>query len=331
MWLVYKDEDWDGIMHAFGEINYWWVGLSFFVGIFSHISRAVRWNMLIKPLGYKPRLVNVFGAVMIMYMANLAIPRSGEVTRCGIVKQYDKVPFTKLLGTVILERGIDMIMVFLTLALVFFTQADVVFEFLKNNPAVGDNIETLSQNSVLLIVIGLLALAGLYGIWVIRNRLKKYWVFSKIHELVKNLRDGIMTFRKLEQKGWFIFHSLFIFICYYLMMYVVFFAYEPTSHMQLLPGLAAFVAGSFGMIAPVSGGIGAWHFMVIQTLLVFGISEEHGKIFALVAHSTMTIFLIVIGLIAVIVLPIYNRNKTIPEHPAEQEGMDAIQNLRPQQ
>lgn len=320
LWLVYKDEDWDEIILAFGAINYWWIGLSFLVSLLSHISRAMRWNMLIKPLGYRPRLGNVFGAVLIMYLANLAIPRSGEVTRCGIVKQYDKVPFTKLFGTVILERMIDMLLVFSMLAIIILTQADVVMEFLKNNPSIGERIDALSQNTLLLILIGMFVLSLLYGIWRIRGRLKKYWLFSKIHGLVKNLREGILSVRKLENKGWFIFHSLFIFVCYYTMMFIFYFSYEPTSNIQLLPGLAAFVAGSFAMIAPVSGGIGAWHFMVIQTLLVFGISQEHGKIFALVAHSSMIAFLVFMGLAALIALPIYNRNSKTPRHPSDMGG-----------
>ena len=115
-WLVYKDQDINRIKSILSnEVNYFWIVVSVFLGLLSHISRSIRWNLIIEPLGHKPRLLNTFLSVMIGYLMNLALPRMGEISKCGVLSRYEKIPFTKLIGTVVLERLIDVLVLLLIL------------------------------------------------------------------------------------------------------------------------------------------------------------------------------------------------------------------------
>ncbi len=302
-WMVYKDQDISKIKNVLtNEVNYLWIAISLFLGLLSHISRTIRWNLIIEPLGHKPRLLNTFLAVMIGYLMNLALPRMGEISRCGVLARYEKIPFTKLVGTVVLERLIDVIVLLLLLLLVVVTQFGQVLGFLDNNPDVKDKLEKVIYSPVLLVFLGLIFLS----VWILRHKIKQSSVVQKILGLVNQFVEGFRSILKMKRVGAFIFHSLFIWFLYYLMLYVVFFSFGFTSNLPALAGLTVFVLGSFGMVAPVQGGIGAWHFMVIEGLALYGVGKADGKVFALVAHGSMTILLIILGLISLLVLPFVN-------------------------
>lgn len=312
-WMVYKDQDVSKIKNVLSnEVNYLWIVISLFLGLLSHISRTIRWNLIIEPLGHKPRLLNTFLAVMIGYLMNLALPRMGEISRCGVLARYEKIPFTKLVGTVVLERLIDVIVLLLLLLLVIVTQFGQVLGFLDNNPDVKDKLEKVIYSPVLLVFLGLMFLA----VWMLRHKIKRSAVVQKVLGVVNQFVEGFRSILKMKKVGAFIFHSLFIWFLYYMMLYVVFFSFGFTSNLPALAGLTVFVLGSFGMVAPVQGGIGAWHFMVIEGLTLYGVGKADGKVFALVAHGSMTILLIVLGLISLLVLPFVNEREEAGNSPA---------------
>lgn len=302
-WMVYKDQDINRIKSILSnDVNYFWIVVSLFLGLISHISRTIRWNLMIEPLGHKPRALNTFLAVMIGYLMNLALPRMGEISRCGVLARYEKIPFTKLVGTVVLERLIDMLVLLLLLLVVVVTQFGQVLEFLNNNPQVKEKLEKVMYSPVLL--------GGLFVIllivWFSRHKIMGSSLVKKIMGFVGQFVEGFRSILKMKRVGVFIFHSFFIWILYYLMLYCVFFSFGFTSHLSALAGLTVFVLGSFGMVAPVQGGIGAWHFMVIEGLALYGVDRVDGKVFALLAHGSTTIMLIVLGLISLLVLPFVN-------------------------
>lgn len=302
-WLVYKDQDINRIKSILtNEVNYFWIIVSAFLGLLSHISRTIRWNLIIEPLGHQPRTLNTFLAVMIGYLMNLALPRMGEISRCGVLSRYEKIPFTQLVGTVVLERLIDVLMLLLLLVLVVITQFGQVIEFLNNNPEVQVKLGKILRSPILVIGLVLLILI----IWLTRHKIKGSGVMKKLVGLLKQFAKGFKSIRDIKHKGAFIFHSVIIWVLYYLMLYCVFFSFEFTSHLTPWAGLTVFVLGSFGMLAPVQGGIGAWHFMVIEGLALYGIDKADGQVFALVAHGSTTIMLIVFGLVSLLVLPFVN-------------------------
>ena len=305
-WLVYKDQDVNRIESILEHgVDYRWVWVSLFLGIFSHISRTVRWSLMIEPLGKKPRMLNVFLSVMVGYLMNLVIPRMGEISRCGVLARYEKISFTKLLGTVVTERITDVIMLLLLTIIVVVSQFGEILQFLKNNPDIVEKADHILLSPTMLIaVVVIVALVVFF-----RKNISKSDFFEKIKKIITNFAEGLKTINKMNNKGWFIFHTVFIWFMYYLMLYVVFFSFDFTSSLSPIAGLTTFVLASFGMVAPVQGGIGAWHFMAIQSLMVYGVEKSDGVIFAFLAHTSMTALLVVMGLISLLVLPFVNKRK----------------------
>jgi len=305
-WLVYKDQPLDEIIAALKEANYFWIAVSLVLSLLSHLSRAKRWNLLINPLGYHPRLLNSFFAVMIMYLSNLAIPRSGEIARCSVLKKYEKVPLSQLLGTVVVERVFDFIMLSILLIVVLLSQMGVVLEFVSNNPEVETKLNSLLQIKYL-IILTIMLIALVVFTWYFRRKFKESLVYKKLRELLVSFLSGLDTVRKMDKKWEFIGHSIFIWSMYFLMIYVTFWSFEFTEHLTAMAGLTVFVMASFGMVAPSPGGIGTWHFMAIETLIIYGIEKTpDANAFAFAAHGAMTLFLLVAGVISFALLPVFN-------------------------
>jgi len=309
--MVYKDQDFNRIKSILtNDVNYFWIVASLFLGLLSHVSRTIRWNLLIEPLGRKPRILNTFLAVMVGYLMNLALPRMGEISRCGVIARYEKISFTKLVGTVVTERLIDVLMLLILLVIVVLTQFGQVLEFLNNNPEVNEKLQKVFFSPIL--IGGLVFFLAV--LWISRHKIRESSLTKKVMGFVGQFVEGFRSIGKMKKKGSFIFHSVFIWVMYYLMMYLIFFSFGFTSHLGPLAGLTVFVLGSFGMVAPVQGGIGAWHFMVIEGLALYGVDKADGKVFALLAHGTSTLMLIVLGLIGVIALPFVNEREDAIEN-----------------
>jgi uncharacterized protein (TIRG00374 family) len=308
---VYKDQNISEIKNALKGADYKWIILSLFLGVFSHLARALRWNLLINPLGYKPRTVNTFFSVLIMYITNMALPRSGEIIRCGVVNKYEKVPFTKLLGTVFIERAADMVMLFSLFGIVLISQFDKIIEFLNNNPEIKENI--LKMTSSFNFLIFSIAVIGIFIFlfYYFKDKIKNTKIYIKIYELVKQFSEGIMTVVKMKNKMAFIGYSLAIWALYFLMTYVCFWSFDFMKDLSPMVGLTVFVMASFGMVAPSPGGIGTWHFMTIQTLLIYGVTDiSEAGAFAFAVHGSTTLFIIILGALAFILLPVVNKNNT---------------------
>ncbi len=314
-WLIYKDQDIDRIKSVLqNEVNYFWVVLSLVIGLISHISRTLRWGLMIEPIGHKPRFANTFIAVMVGYLMNMAFPRMGEISRCGVLSRYEKISFTKLFGTVVAERLIDVLSLLLLLLVVIFSQFGQMLSFIQHNPEIKEKLTSVFTSPYLIIgVVAFVVLAYLF-----RNTFKQTSIFKKIVTILQNFKEGFISIRSIKRKGWFWFHSVFIWFCYYLMLYSVFFAFDFTRDLNPIAGLTTFVFASFGMVAPVQGGIGAWHFMAIEALALYGVTYENGVIFAFVAHASSTVMIILVGLISMMILPFINRRDDIDEDkPAE--------------
>ena len=260
---------------------------------------------MIEPLGKSPRTLNTFLAVMVGYLMNLVFPRMGEISRCGVLARYEKMSFTQLIGTVVVERIVDVIMLLLFTLFVVVGQFGQVIQFLDNNPEVNEQVNQLIHSPwSILVFILVIALVAFF--W---KRIMRTAALGKIRSVLKNFAEGLRTLRHMNNKWAFIFHSVFIWLMYYLMLYVIFFSFDFTSHLPAIAGLTAFVLGSYGMVAPVQGGIGAWHFMVVQALLVYGIDKSDGMVFALLAHTSMMAMMILLGLISLLILPFINRTE----------------------
>jgi len=308
-WLVYRDQNFNNIMQVLeNDVDYSWVIFSAILGLLSHVSRAIRWQIVMKSLNYHVSLGNSFMGVMLGYFMNLFIPRMGELTRCGVITKYEKIPFSKLLGTVIVERVVDMIMLLILIFIVVVTQFKEFFGFFEKNEDVSNNVSGLFTIKLVISLIIAIAVC-VFVVWLLMKTKFK----DRLINFFIGLKDGFMAVARMKQKWNFIAHTVFIWLMYYLMLYICFFAFDFSSHLGPLVALTVFVLGSFGMVAPVQGGIGAWHFMVINALLLYlpntPIMESNAKIFALLTHGSMTTLYVVVGIFCLIILPFYNSNK----------------------
>ncbi len=313
IWLVVKnlsEKDKTEIFTSLKEANYWWIVLAMGTGILAHISRAMRWKMLLEPLDFKPKTSTTFYAVMIGYLGNLALPRLGEVLRCGILKRYEKIPFTQSFGTVITERLIDT----LTLLILFITSVWIEYE--RMHTYISDNIisplmkklQAVADNKLMLF--GLIGAAVLFFIllFILRKKIFQNPVAHKIRALLVSFLDGIKTISKVKRPFLFIFHSVFIWIMYLMSVYVCVFAFKETSTMTLTDCLAIMCFGSLGVIA-TPGGIGAYQWIVLQILLFWGYSTAMGVAFGWMAWLAQTVVVLVIGPISFGLLALNNKER----------------------
>jgi uncharacterized protein (TIRG00374 family) len=301
--FIYKEYDMSRISEMLKIIDYKWLVISLAFGILSHFIRALRWIMLIEPLGYKARVRNSFLAVLILYCVNIIVPRAGEVARCGVLKRYDNVPLASLIGTVIIERIADVIVLGLIALFVLIRFYEDILKFFNVN---SDSLLSFDEIPILkLVIIGVAAI--LVGIVALRYLLNHPKIGSKVRELKDKFMDGIKAILKLKNRWLFIFYSLAIFVVYLFMLYFIFWAYPPTEHLTLGMGIVTFFMSALAMLAPIQAGIGPWHFMVISTLAIYGIDKPVGQDFALLAHTSTNMIYLIIGFVAFLLLPIVNK------------------------
>lgn len=312
LFLAFKGVDIRKTLEEISHANFLWLFASIGVSLIAFVSRAYRWNMLIEALGYRPRISSTIYSLMVGYLANLAVPRLGEVTRCGSLSKAEKVPFNSLFGTVIIERLIDVICLLLCLILTALVEYDRLGNFLMDsifNP-VKERISA-SLHSLLFIVLTTLIIILLTGIivWFVKKSRQSAGE-SKIISLIKGLVDGLLSIGQLKRPMIFIFHTVLIWVMYYLMAYLAFFALPATSGLSWSAGMFILVVGGLGMAAPVQGGIGAYHLLVSQGLILYGLSQQDGLAFATLLHTSQMLVVIFFGALSFLLLLLASKKRT---------------------
>jgi len=297
LWLVYKEQDLRQIVDQLQYVDYQWVIYSLLIAVVSHVVRAYRWNLLIEPMGYRMKTSRTFLAVMVGYFANLLVPRMGEVSRCAILKKTDNVRMTSSIGSVLAERVFDLSLLILVTFIAFMLEFRLLSQYIFG--ALESALVRISRNLILIYIAGAAAAAlGLaVFIWIRKhkNRLKHSRAFLKVRRLLRELAAGLTSIRRMKNLSGFIISSIAIWVCYYLMTYLVFFSLPETSHLGFVAGMSALAMGSLGMIAPVQGGIGAYHALVTGTLTFYGINEQTGAFFALLLHTSQVLMIVAVG------------------------------------
>jgi len=303
-WYAYRDLDFNQIGNVLKELKYEWIFLSFIFGLSSSMIRAIRWKMLITPMGYQPKTKNLFLSVLVLYFTNLIIPRGGEIARCGVMTKYEKIPFTKLIGTVFVERLTELIAFFI----IFFVIVLWQFPHIQNLMASTDLTMDFSGLKTKLIV-AVITIVGIAAIYFLLNKLGFFnAIRTKIQKIKHDFIEGIRSIIHLKGKWLFIFYTFMIYLMWLLMLYVVFFAYSPTAKLSFSVAIFTYAVGTFAYLLPIQAGIGVWHLIVIQCLSLFGIDKESGMIFALIAHTFTNVIYLLFGAVGLVLLPIVNNN-----------------------
>ncbi len=277
--------------------------------MFSNVCRALRWNQMLEPLGIKPRLYNSFLIIMAAYFINLGLPRSGEFARAALLTKYEGATFEKTLGTVIMDRIVDIICLLILLALGFILCFDALWASISQHG--GDS---LLQRGFKWLMAGALVITfvsfGFIYLIFRNDRFAKSRIVSKLKDILRGLWDGVKSVRHVDNIPLFLFYTVAIWLSYFLMTYWMFSAFEPTAHLNAIGGLLVFDMGTLGIVFPSPGGMGTFHAMVVQALEILGISSTDAFSFAMIIFFSVNIFCnVAFGLLGLILLPILNRKK----------------------
>jgi len=308
LYYVFRNEDIGQLWQNIKNANYAWIGVTFVISMLAHYARAYRWNLLIKQTGQTVTNGEAYLALLAGYGANLVLPRMGELTRCAVLKKRQHVSFDTTLGTVVAERLFDFLcLVFLLIATVIW-QYDILFDFITS--LLSSMVSNQEHVMGLLFVLAALCLLSVTILFLLRKQIialynrSQHGFMLKLRSFARGLSEGVYSMYQLPNKSSFIISSVFIWVCYYFMAYLIFFALPSTSSLSMGAGMAILVMGAFGVAAPVQGGIGAYHWIVSQTLLLYGLNESDGKTYATLAHGSQMALTIMFSLVsyAIIVL-----------------------------
>lgn len=295
LYWMYRDFDFHSIEDVlFHKMDWTWMLLSFPFGILAQMFRGWRWKQTLAPLGEKPRTSTSIHAVFLSYAASLIIPRIGEFTRCGVLKKYDKTSFSKALGTVVTERAID------TLLMLTVTGVTLVFQmgifdtfFVRTGTSMDSILGRFSTTGYL--VTAVCAISVLLLMHVMLRRLS---IYNKVKATLGGIKEGIISLKDVNNISLFCFHTLGIWVSYFLHYYLTFFCFDFTSNLGLGCALVTFVVGSIAVIVPTPNGAGPWHFAVKTMLILYGVSDTNALYFVLIVHTIQTMLVIVLGIYA---------------------------------
>ncbi len=299
--FINNDEYKTEVLKAFGNVNYFWISMSVFVGILSHLIRAYRWKYTLEPLNLKPKLINSFFAVMIGYMANFAFPRIGEVSRCVFMSRFDNKPIDKLFGTVIAERIADLLILMILIATTFFIELNVLSDYVKNTFLSDSSKEIPLFKIILFIALSILFVAVF--LWLLKKSKKPFTI--KIKDVIKSIWQGVISIFTMKKKLKFLLLSFLIWVAYYAMFY---FGVLAISGLNISFGaiLAAFIFGGIA-IAITPGGLGAYPLVIMQILILYGVQKTTGFAFGWIMWGTQSAMIMIVGTLSFILMPILNK------------------------
>ena len=304
LYWMYRDFDFAEAKYLLlHETNVWWLLVSLIPITLSHVIRGLRWLLTLAPLGYRPKVGDSVDSIFVAYAANVLVPRVGEVSRCAVLTKYDRIPFSKALGTLVAERLIDMLLVAVFVCVMLLTQFDVFMSLFATTGTSGISLGSLLVSPKTYIVIAaIVAGAALLWLW-----LKNTTLYAKMKQLVRGFVDGLMSLRTMQHKGLFVLYTLGIWVGYFLEFYIAFFCFPFTADLSVVQGLVIFAAISLAIIIPTPNGAGPWHFVVISMMTLYGVSHADASSFALIVHTFQTLGVIMLGVYGWVALQVRNR------------------------
>ena len=299
LYWMYRGFDFDSISHVlFNEMNWTWMLLSFPFGILAQMFRGWRWKQTLEPLGETPRHSTSINSIFLSYAASLLVPRIGEFTRCGVLKRYDGVSFSKALGTVVTERAIDSLVVACVSGLTLLLQLQVFDIFFDRTGTSVDSILSKFSPAGYLVTF----VCGVAALLLLHFLLKKLSIYNKVKATLGGIWEGIVSLKNVRNIPLFIFFTFGIWASYFLHYYLTFFCFDFTSHLGVGCAMVTFVVGSIAVLVPTPNGAGPWHFAVKTMLILYGVADENALYFVLIVHTVQTMLVILLGIWALVAL-----------------------------
>ena len=276
------------------------------MSLLSHISRSMRWKLLMEPLGYRPRLINVFSVTMIGYLANAAVPRLGELLKCTFLARYEKLKVNRLVGTIIVERSFDLVCYLVFIGITILLQVELIGNYLikKIRFYSLERIYAMILQFVIIVV-------SIYVIYKLAKWLAATFPNSKffvwMNGFLKGIAEGFYTIKNLKKRKAFLFHTIFIWSMYLGQIYVGFKGMDGTSGLPIYAAFSVLTLATLSMIV-TPGGIGSFPIFVMQTLILYGIHAPLGKAFGWMMWGVSTGIILIVGLLALLTIQLFNRN-----------------------
>ena len=299
LWWMYRGIRWVELEDALSHRMSWtWMLLSMPFGILAQVLRAMRWKQALAPAGEHPRLSTCIHAVFLSYASSLVVPRVGEVLRCGILRRYEGTNFSCCVGTVVTERIIDTILILVLSFLTFLTQIPVFLTFFQHTGvSLSSVLGTFSLTGYLVTVV-----CGILALLCILLLARRFHFFSRTKSVLSDLKNGLLSVRKVKQPLLFILYSVGIWLSYFLHFYLTFFCFDFTSELGPLAALVIFIVGTYAVLVPTPNGAGSWHFAVKTVLVLYGVEQTDGALFVLIVHALQTLLVALLGIWSVAAL-----------------------------
>jgi uncharacterized protein (TIRG00374 family) len=302
LYFAFRNIEFSEFVSKVSEVEYSWVIASILLSLGTYVARAYRWNILLKPLDYHPTVFRTSLSVLVGYLANLAFPRLGEITRCAVLKRTDDVPVPVSIGTVITERIFDAVTLLVLIGVSFLLEYDLIVAFM--NDTLSEYNLNFTKILVGLGILGGIAVAVFVIFFVQENKYS-----ARIKEFVRELYGGISSIRRMSNVWGFILSSVVLWVSYYLMSYLIVFSLEETSFLSVSAGFMLLVTGGIALALPVQGGIGTYHTMVTAMLALYGINKSTGLFLATLLHTSQLLAIAVFGGIALLITVAISRKK----------------------
>jgi glycosyltransferase 2 family protein len=309
--------------YAITHANYLLVIPVVIMNLASHLVRSMRWKLLMEPLGFNPKLQNVFGVTMVGYLANSAVPRLGEVLKCTMLSKYEKLKVDKLIGTIIIERTFDLVCYFIFIVITVLIQINVIGQYVKEKLSkFGESASMPIWLELILLFVFLFIVVFIFRkIFALYPQNK---LLIKITNFATGVGKGIATIRSLQKRKQFVLQTLFIWSMYLLQIYIGFKAMDSTSALSIKAAFAVLSLSTLAMIV-TPGGIGSFPIFVMQTLGIYGIALSQGKAYGWLIWGVSTGLIIVAGLISLVLMPYINKHY----RPVSNNLMDEIDSTKP--
>jgi uncharacterized protein (TIRG00374 family) len=310
LYWMYRDFDFKQLEHVLWEEMDWtWMLLSLPFGALAEILRGLRWRQILCATGEKPRRSSIINSIFLSYAASLIVPRVGEFLRCGVLKRYDGISFTKALGTVVSERAVDIIVMLLVTSTTMLLQFGVFTTFFEKTGTNIDGILSKFSSTGYLVT----AICALAVVILLHLLLKRLSIYNKVKTTFAGVWQGVKSIGHLSNVPLFILLSFGIWASYFIHYYITFFCFDFTSDLGVTCGLVTFVVGSIAVLVPTPNGAGPWHFAVKTMLILYGVAEVPALYFVLIVHTVQTLLIMVLGIISMAALAMTKKENSCKE------------------
>lgn len=304
LWVLYRKTNISELWEIIKSANFGFILISLLFGLIGNILRGLRWELLINSLGYYPKRMSIIYATLGNYAVNFLLPRAGDVWRCGVVSRYDKIPFSKVLETFLVDKVLEIVSAMMIILISVLLYIDFFVSYFGRDPQFAANIVNLFSSVWIYIGLVLLLIAAVLTFTVF----KETRIVKKITGFLATVKRDMKLIAGMKEKKRVIIYTILSWFSFYLYFYITFFAFDFTKGLGPLVGLIVFAMSNIGVAVPVQGGIGTWHFMVISSLVLFGVIETQASAFAGAVFIIQSIWIILCGVFGILALPNVKRN-----------------------